>query len=179
MNGEDDGLMDGGATTFGFDTIGDTIEGVVEKVERRQRTDKNTGKLLWWDEEKTEPKEQFVFTLAETVRTTAKTEEQSDEDDGRRRIYAKKPGKMLTAITTSVRTAKHKGSTIGGTLKVQFSGEEAPTKKGNNPTKLFRARFAPGTAGASADEWDEPGADRAEAGAQPSGTATPKAEIPF
>ena len=148
----DDGLMEGGVPGFKFDKVGDACEGVVESVEKRQQTHMETGKPEFWDDGN--PKYQFIFTLQTSQRT-------DETDDGRRRLYAKKPSKMLQAIQDAVRLTKHDGSVVGGTLKVGFAGTEPAKSRGFSPIKLYRARFTPPVANAASDWGAEPGSDGA------------------
>jgi hypothetical protein len=162
----DDGLMEGaGARQFKFEKIGDTVEGVVEAVQKQQQTDPENGQPVTWPNG--DPKFQFVFTLATSL------DPADADDDGRRRIFAKY--KLLQAIQDAVRLAKHSGSVVGGTLKVQHHATEPPKLKHHSPTKLYRAKFTPGAA--TAEEWgNDPGSDGAGSSA---GNASSDADIPF
>ncbi|HEX4935785.1 MAG TPA: hypothetical protein VFV33_21545, partial [Gemmatimonadaceae bacterium] len=63
----------------------------------------------------------------------------------------------------------HKGSVIGGRIKVQHHATEPSKTRGFSPTKLFRAAFTPPTA-KPADQWEseEPAPQRPAPRQQPS-----------
>ena len=129
----DDGLMDGGgAATFKFEKIGDQIEGQIVYVEKKQQSDFQTGKPKTYDNG--DPMFQWIFTIQTQLHDHV-------TDDGQRRIFGK--NKLLSAIREAVRVSGHKGSTVGGTLKVQYSGDEPPKTRGFSPAKLFRAKYTP------------------------------------
>lgn len=129
----DDGLMDGfGAPAAKFDKIGATYEGQILAVEKRPVTDMTTGAVKTYDNGDTIY--QFVFTIQTDLREHA-------DDDGQRRIFAK--NKCLAAIREAIKKSGHKGSTIGGRIKVQHHAVEPPKTRGFSPAKLFRAAFTP------------------------------------
>jgi hypothetical protein len=148
MHDPNDLLMGGGgAPSFSFSEIGDTIVGTITRFEANQRREFETNKPLFWDDGN--PMMQLVFTLATDLR-----DPKIEDDDGSRRIYApisSKPGSMCDAIRTAVRTAGAKQVADGGRLAVRFDGEEAPEKRGRSPRKLYVAQYEPPAATAAND----------------------------
>ena len=84
------GLMGGEKTRSLFtkvDGIGTRKGGrIVEPFPyKAQRRDYDTGELLWWDKEETDPKEHIVVTLQTDER--GEPDEDGVPDNGRRRVY--------------------------------------------------------------------------------------------
>jgi hypothetical protein len=148
----DDGLMEGGARSARFEKPGDTCEGVIVSVQKTQQRDFATQALKTYDDGN--PMWQFVFTLQTSDRD-------GGDDDGMRRVFAR--GDLLFKIRNAVRAEGYGSkSVVGGTLKVQYTGNEAAAVRGRSPKKLYRAKFTPPPAEA-ADSWGEsnpePGSD--------------------
>ena len=135
-------LMSGGAKSAKFTNLADTIEGVVEGIEKRQDEDMQTKKPKTWDNG--DP----VFIYVVTLQTNQRDDE---EDDGMRRIWCR--NNLIAAIRTAFREAglTGKDSPVGGTLKIQYHAN-GEARRGFSPPKLFRARFTPG---ARSDGWEE------------------------
>lgn len=133
-------LLGGGGKSAKFAQIGDTVEGViVDQPELRQRTSIDDGKPLTWDDGS--PQMQLVVRLQTDLRDDA-------EDDGIRNLYVSggfKRASLQKAVADAVRTAGAKGLAVGGRLKVGFTGEEPPQKRGMSPAKLYQARYTPPT----------------------------------
>lgn len=89
---------------------------VTEKPRTRQQTGApgtpQAGELLWWDDEKTQPKKQVVIK----IQTDA---HEDDSDDGIRAIYVK-GGVLQAAIQKAVRDAGRQRIEVGGILAVKF-----------------------------------------------------------
>jgi hypothetical protein len=137
-----DDWMSGGTKVpaFKFDTVGDAVVGVVLDASVMQCRDYRTNELEWWDDAKTQPKEQLVVTLQTSLND-------GGEDDGQRRIYAKKPGEMLTAVH-GVTLGTGKPLRPGGRLAVKFTGERPHENPRFNAVKLYEAAYeAPAGAG--------------------------------
>jgi hypothetical protein len=139
-------LTSGGAKSFPFASIGDSVEGTVVDAEVRQQTSME-GELLTWADGK--PRMQVVITL--------QTELRDDEsDDGLRTIYAK-GGKfdigrgegtsMRDAIAEAVKGQKLEE---GDSLVVVHSGMGV-AKRGYQAPKLYTAGFRKAKVGISAD----------------------------
>lgn len=166
----DDGLMDGfGAPSAKFEAIGDTVEGVIVDVSKGSVTDISTGEIRRFSDGSPIP--QYVFTIETKLST-------GPDDDGRRRIFAK--NRMLTAIREAIKASGHRGSVVGGSLKVQFHATEASKTKGYSPTKLFRARFTPPVETVTGGDWSEPQSAPPQ-GRRNNGAVAPRADddIPF
>lgn len=122
-----------------FEKIGDKVVGSIVSAEARQCMKFGTTDLDYWPQG--DPKMQVVVTLQTDERDAA-----IEDDDGKRRLHAKKPGNMLSAIVAALAGNRLE---VGGRLAVMFTGEE-PSQKGN-PTKLYQAAYQPPAANAAAD----------------------------
>jgi hypothetical protein len=125
-----------------FDTIGDTVTGVILSTAVQQQTDINTGVPLFWDSDS--PRMQLVVRLQTLLRE--EPDENGIPDDGVRNVYVKGSKKVGTrsmhdAVATAVRQAGGKGLEEGGTLTVTFVGEEPPSQRGLSPRKLWEATY--------------------------------------
>lgn len=139
-NGADDFNDDlsGGAPTFKFDTLGDTVKGMITEVEKRQQTDLKTKELKTWNDGS--PMWQYVISLA-------------DGSEEGTRIFAK--GQMLTAIREAVKASPEGKLEVGGQLAVKWDSEGEPPERGFNPPKLYVAQYkAPEPQAASVDADD-------------------------
>lgn len=131
-------LLEGGGTSFKFQTVGDIAKGAVVSATAVQQKDFTTGKPKFWDDGN--PMMQLVITLQ-----TDERDADDATDDGTRRIFAK--GEMLSAIRVALAGRKLEE---GGVLAVQYTGDGEPKQRGFNPPKLYRAQYeAP--SGVSAD----------------------------
>ena len=131
--------------SFKFDKIGATVKGTVLEVEKRQRRSLDGDPETWDDGN---PKMQWVLTLQTELR-----DPDIEDDEGKRRIYAKQPSDLLRAI----REAAKKGGGLKphGTLAVKYHADGEPPKRGFNAPKLFRAQYEAPAFGLEADE-EEP-----------------------
>lgn len=126
-----------------WNAIGDKVVGEIVEVLVQQCRDFTTNELEWWDKEQKEPKEQLIVTLATEQRDPA-----IENDDGHRRIYARKPSSMLEAIA-KVSLAKGLQLQAGGRLGVVFVAEKPHENPRFNAIKQFDAAYeapAPGVA---------------------------------
>jgi hypothetical protein len=115
----------GGAPTAKFPTIGTVHRGEILSMEKKQQT-------LFWDNG--EPRWEIVFTIQ-----TDETDPEIEDDDGKRRIYAK--GQMRVAIKDAVAATGYRGSSlVGGQLAVKYSGD-GRSEQGLNPPKEYQAKF--------------------------------------
>lgn len=126
-----------------FESIGDAVAGTIAEVDARQCLVYGTTDLDWWDTAKTEPKMQVVITLQTDQRDAS-----IEDDDGRRRVYAKKPSKMLTAIATALGGRRLE---VGGRLAVKFTDEEPHKNPAFNAIKGYAAAYEPPASNAAAD----------------------------
>lgn len=133
-----DPFMDGAGgsanPSVSFPNIGDSVTGVVTKVDQRDDT-KPDGTVKTWPDG--QPMKVYIFTL--------------DTDEGERSLWVR--GNMVTAIREASRTAGLR-TVIGQQLTVQHHalGEE---RKGYARAKLFRAKFEPAPAKAAVPAADE------------------------
>lgn len=143
-------LLNAGAPSAKFPTIGTTIAGTVLGAEIMQQRDFDTDEPAWWDAAKTQPKNQLVITLRTAERDVA-----NPTDNGDRRLFVK--GKMLAAVkkaTASNRLAQ------GGELAVTYSADLPKTNPKFNAPKDYTATYTPPPAGwtppVDVGELDEP-----------------------
>ena len=129
-----DALMAGGGAvgrTAKFASVGDTHKGTI--VAHTYRADlMPDGTQRTFADGKPRP---------DVLVVSIQTDEREDaDDDGIRALWLK--WKMKEAVVEAVK--KSGGSfQVGGELAVKFSGEEKPTVRGNNPTKLYTASYRP------------------------------------
>ena len=127
-------LMSSGTKSHKFDPVGSTIKGTIESAEIQQQRSIDNGDPLYWDDAKTQPKNQ--------VRIVLQTDERDGEDDdGRRAIYVK--GQMQNAVRDAVIAAGVDKLEEGGTLAVQYYADGEPPKKGMNAPKQYKAQYRP------------------------------------
>lgn len=138
MTNIDDFMSGGDKIAAGFtkhSPVGTVVKGIVLDADVMQCRNFETNEPEWWDEARTQPKQQLVVTLQTEL-------SDSDDDDGRRKLYAKKPGEMLTAIH-SVSLGAGKPLRPGGELAVQFTGTRPHDNPRLNDIKLYRAQYNP------------------------------------
>ena len=134
----DDFLLGGGGASAKFETLGDTITGVIESTEVNQQTDIKDGSPKTWDNG--DPIMQLVVTLQTSLR-------EDEDDDGKRKVYvkgSKKAGSrsLHDAVATAVRNSGARGLEVGGTLTVTHDGVEPSKTRGFNDRKLYSATYA-------------------------------------
>jgi hypothetical protein len=162
-----DFLMGGGGVSFSFAEVGDTVTGTILSIGLSQQSDFKSKEPLFWDEEKTRPKNQVRVTLQTDLtdwegvseEKIEDLEEKGEEDDGIRNVYLR--WKSAEAAKKAVRAAGAKKLMVGGKLRLKFSGEEK--KKGQGyPTKLYEARYRPPVEEVDEDDLDSAGAEPEE-----------------
>lgn len=92
---------------------------------RAQQTDFDTGDLLWWDKEETQPKEHIVITLQ--TDEDEGPDENGFEDTGRRRVYLK-GGDLQKRTQLAVRSVGESDFTIGAEYWITRTGYGTPRK---------------------------------------------------
>ena len=140
MSNEVEEFFAGGAKSFQFEKIGDTVTGEIVEMVKRQQTSLSTGEKLTWDDGS--PRMMLVVTL--------QTEEgNGDDDNGERTIYVRggrfeiasgKGSSMKDAIAEALRTEGLRAPRIGDKLAVAYTGE-GKGKKGYTPPKLYTAGY--------------------------------------
>src|SRR5256885_7443643 len=136
-------LMGGGYTTAKFDKPGASVTGTVaEQPTIQQQRNFDTGALEFWDDGN--PKYQLVVVLQ-----TDQRDPDVQDDDGTRALYVR--GNLQKAIRDAVRQSGADGLETGGMVTVTYTGDAAPTRKGINGAKLYRAEYKPPAAAAAQD----------------------------
>lgn len=147
----------GGAPSFNFEQLGDTVSGTIVKQEARQRTDAATRALKF--NKDGSPQMQLEITLQTELRGWAKVKNvptapsptpgqqgpplPPDQDTGLRRIYVWFT--MRDAVGEA--TAPHGGRTeAGATLAVRWVGNRPPANPGMSPSKEYKAWYKPAPA---------------------------------
>lgn len=120
--------------------MGKWVVGTITKIEKSQQTVYKSNPPIpkFYDEEKTRPMWQYVFTLATDERN-------DDDDDGLRRLFAK--GQLLGAVKHVLAKAgvTNTAGALGGMLGVRWSGY-GEAKEGFAAPKQYEARFKPSDA---------------------------------
>lgn len=108
---------------------GDTVSGVVEKIEVTQMRDFQTQQPAYWNDGK--PKEQIHIIIQTSLRDPA-----VDDDDGRRSLWVKGWGLQLKALREACRQAGVKSPRVGDTVAERFTGYR---QEGNapQPSKVY------------------------------------------
>lgn len=123
-------LLQGGAPSAKFPTIGTTIKGTVVSAKKSQQTDID-GKLKFWDDGN--PMWQIVITLQ-----TDQRDPSIQNDDGERRLFVK--GQMQTALKAALKDAGATGLEVGATLAVQYESD-GEAKPGKSAPKVYRGQY--------------------------------------
>lgn len=143
-----DFLFSGGAKSFPFENVGDTIKGEIVSADLRQQTSIE-GQLLTWTDGS--PRMQLVIVVHVPDLAT-------DDDDGNRSIYAKggrydvasgSGQSMRDAIAEAVRDAGAKSLDPGDEIAVSFTGL-GKAKRGQSAPKLYTAGYRKATASVAA-----------------------------
>lgn len=171
----DDFLMGGGgAPSAKFPIPGTVLSGrITERPTVEQQRDIKDGSKKFWNDGN--PMMQLVVTVQ-----TDERDPQSEEDDGRRRLFVK--GQLKNAIADAVRTSGARGLEVGGTLTVTYTHDGVVTQRGFNAPKQYTAQYV--AAAANALHTPDPGtvqqqyAAPAPAPQQYAAPAAPAAAIP-
>lgn len=118
-----------------WENIGDTHKVRIATATKQQVTNFATGEPETWGNG--EPKWQLVFSGVNP---------DTGEDT---RIFAK--GFMYTAVKKCFAAAGQVPE-VGGVLAIQWTGEEPAKVKGYNPSKTWRAQYAPPAISVNADD---------------------------
>lgn len=160
---------------------------VLDYVNVLQDRDDKTGELLWWDAEKTQPKEKWVLTVRE-----------GDIEKGLWGNMSRKDGSLFSAVGKAQVAAQEKTGNpdlrIGdvgkggkrGVLEVIWYDEDDTPRKADPKAdcrKLFKARFTapePGPAERNEDPWAEeaPATPESAAPANTPAAAESKSALP-
>ncbi|MFF7683126.1 hypothetical protein ACFZA2_10225 [Microbacterium sp. NPDC007973] len=115
-----------------FDAVGATVTGVVQSAPReRQQTKFGTQEPDFWPNG--DPKMQILVDLKTDQRVDA-------SDDGERTLYVASKN-MKRAIGEAIRAAGASDIAPGGTLTVQYLGNDPASKNPANPAKMYAATY--------------------------------------
>lgn len=145
----------GGGPALKFPTVGTKhVLTITDEPEVAQQTDFDSGEPLWWDDEKTRPKNQMIIhgVVPEDARG-------DDEDDGERRLFVKSG--LVKAIRDAMRTAKVKAPSEGGVLTVAYV-KDGPKPARGYPPKVYEASYVPPAPGTGSKAASFLGSDRDE-----------------
>jgi hypothetical protein len=128
-------MLGGGGNSLKFPSIGTKhVLHVTDEPEVMQQRDFDSGEPLYWDDAKTQPRNQLV------IRGTVDGEEST--------LYAKSG--ILAALKDAIREAGVKAPKPGGVLTIAYV-EDGPRKGKGMPPKVYKAKYEPGQGGAAAD----------------------------
>lgn len=129
-------LFDSSSKGVKFDTVGATITGTVKSSPReRQQTKFGSQEPDFWPNG--DPKMQILVDL--------QTDQRADmNDDGARTLYVASSN-MKRAISDAIRTAGASDLEPGGTLTVQYVGNDPASKNPANPAKMYAAQYTRAT----------------------------------
>lgn len=122
-----DALASAGKTPAAFakdDPIGTVVGGTIAAANIRQVMGYDDDKPEFWDEAKTQPKQQVVITIQ-----TDKRDPGIEGDDGRRNIYIKWWGDQRKELVRGVKAAGDSDTRVGG----KFAARKAGTIPSDNP----------------------------------------------
>lgn len=135
MSNDSDEFMGGGARSVPFETIGDTVTGLVlAPPEKRQQTDPDTGGPKTFSGG--EVRWMFAVRIQTELRDPA-----DPADTGERSLFLK--WKSLDAVRNAVRATGAAGLLPGGILTLTLTGFGPKTKSAWNPPKLWSASYIP------------------------------------
>jgi hypothetical protein len=133
---DDDGFMGGGgAPSFKFNSLGDTVTGLVlGPPVKRVQTDFTTGEVKAYKDGN--PRYQYVVEIQTELR-----DPNNPQDDGVRSLFLK--WHSLNAVRQAITAVGAKGLRRGGVLTLQFTSTEPPPGGKGNPVKLYAASYIP------------------------------------
>lgn len=125
-----------GGKSVKFPTPGASITGTVTRPPREQQQTKfGTTEPDYWPNG--DPKLSIVVDL-----DTPERDPQDANDDGARTLYVSS-SKMKRAIGDAILKAGASDIEVGGTLTVQYTGNDPASKNPANPAKLYAAAYQP------------------------------------
>lgn len=147
----DDFLFGSSCPSAKFPEIGTVVRGTITAAEMAQQTEADTRKPRFFDDG--QPMMQLVITLQ-----TEERDREIDDDDGRRRLFAK-GGKgtdqgmsMKDAIADAVKKAGQKRIEQGATLAVKYVADGPKPSPTKSAPKLYRAHYTPPVKGVDLDD---------------------------
>lgn len=163
----DDFMGGGRSLSFQFYAPGDSVTGIITKMEQVAQTDMDTGQPKFFPNG--QPKLMWAVTLQTTFRNGEGLKDwdpQNEEDSGERMVYLK--WKSEDAVKQAVKASGARAPELGGTLTLTYT--KVGPKQGNFNTKLWGAQYrppAPGAAFMGETYRDAQGSDHPVAAAQP------------
>ena len=132
--------LNSAAPSAQFETPGDTVSGVIVRVEQMHQTDMETGELVYWDAAKLRPKMMIAATLHSPGH-------KDSDDEGNVVVYIS--GGRFTAVKAVTKRLDE-----GATLTLTFTGlsDQPPKVKGYNRAKLFSAKYVAPSGGVVVDD---------------------------
>lgn len=133
-----DSLLAGNSAKAYFDADsqpGDSVTGIIEKIETTQVNDFNTKQPAYWNDGK--PKEQIHIIIQTQLRDPS-----IDDDDGRRSLWVKGWGIQLKAFRDACKQAGVKVPKPGDTITERFVGL-GQRGKAPQPPKVFEFHIEP------------------------------------
>lgn len=128
-----------------FPKIGHSYSGVIKEFEMEQQRDyDNSEELLFWDEEKTQPKMHLVVALQTNARgkfTKAGDLIDVDDDDGTRNLYVK--GAMRDALLKAMKEAGVRSLEKGAMLEMTYVRNGKQSNAKYFAPKQFEAKYIP------------------------------------
>lgn len=142
----DDFMGGGRSLSFQFYAPGDSVTGVISKMEQVAQTDMDTGQPKFFPNG--QPKLMWAVTLQTTLRNGEGLKDwdsQNEEDSGERMVYLK--WKSEDAVKQAVKASGARAPELGGTLTLTYT--KVGPKQGNFNTKLWGAQYVPPAPGAA------------------------------
>jgi hypothetical protein len=135
-----DDLLAGFAPTVSFKTIGDFVAGKIVKTEVLQRRSvKHPDRLLFWRDG--QPQWNVIITLDVTKMQPAPEIGTDESMIGERRLFAKIPGGIRTAIQDAMKNAGVRSLEIGHYLRVEYTDNGDQKNAAMNPPKIYEAEY--------------------------------------
>ena len=135
-----DELLAGFAPPVSFKTIGDYVAGRIVKAEVMQRRSvKHPDRLLFWRDGN--PQWNVIVTLDVTKMQPAPELGSDDALIGERRLFAKVPGGIRTAIQHAMKDAGVRALEPGHYLRVAYVDNGEQKNPAMNPPKIFEGEY--------------------------------------
>lgn len=116
-----------------FDAVGDSVSGVLLDAEVAPVTSP-TGEVQV--DKNGNPRQQIIYTLQ-----TEERDAEIDEDDGKRRVFAKWAIQKAISTCLADMGLARQGLQEGGTLTITHSATQKASQRGYNDIKLFEASY--------------------------------------
>lgn len=114
-----------------FENVGDTVVGIIDKIDEVQEKDYDTGDPVTWPDGR--PRMIYVLEVRDTTSGEVKA------------LWAR--GNMITAIREASREVGH--GPLGHLLKLKYHEDGKPSNPRFKPPKLFKAKIEPAPADAA------------------------------